>query len=160
MGIFSKAIVLTAAMFAVIAVLSAPQANAGDPFREAYQKLIDNPNDANRENARAALKNARRDVTRHRAEVRKLKRNIRTQHRWISTLQWRIKAKKRWMDNQPWFKKTFAAPEFAAYAAARNAEISTAYTKIGTMETAKGVALGTVRVTKQSIKLLEKALAN
>ena len=113
-----------------------------------------------RERARDAgnLRVAQADVKTAQAAVDTLQRDIEAQKKWIKTLEDQIRAKKRWLDGKAWWDQTWAGPEYAAYAAGKSAEISVAYTKIGGIEAARGVAWTTLEAARAVVREIERSL--
>ena len=90
-------------------------------------------------------------------KVNGIQSEINSSHRRIRTLNDQIKAKKRWFDNKPWYDKTWAWAEYSAYAAAKGAEITGLYTKIGGLEAAKHTAIGVLEAAKQVLRGIRAA---
>ncbi|MDW7694506.1 hypothetical protein R9C00_07125 [Flammeovirgaceae bacterium SG7u.111] len=103
------------------------------------------------------LSDARKKVSEAQNSVNSIQSEINSSHRRISTLNSHIKSKKKWYDKSPWYKKSYRWAEYAAYAAAKGAEITALYTKIGGMEAAKGTAYGVLEAAKQIVRGIELA---
>lgn len=110
---------------------------------------------AERERDQRNLRAAEADVAAAQREVNSLQRQINDQKRWISTLNGQIAAKKRWYDRLSFWDKTWGWAAYSGYATAKGAEITTAYTKIGGLETAKGVATGALEAAKAVLRGLQ-----
>ena len=113
----------------------------------------------NRERQRdvTRLRNAQRDVSNAQNKVNGLRGEIRSSNARINTLKGHIRSKKRWLDNSPWFRKADRGIEYAAYAAAKNAEIGVIYAKIGGIETAIFGANQALNVAKGVVRQIERA---
>ncbi len=101
------------------------------------------------------ISDAKKEVTKAQSSVNSLQSQIDSSHKRIKTVKGYIKNKKSWYDNKPWYDKTWAWAEYSAYAAAKGAEISGLYAKIGGLETAKHTAVGALEVAKQVLKGIE-----
>ena len=126
----------------------------------SLQRQIDNTRSTiRRERSRDTqkLRNARRDVTNAQRKVDGLRGEIRSTKSRINVLRGDIRRKKRWLDNSPWFRKADRGIDYAAYAAAKNAEIGILYGKIGGIETAILAAKGVLEVAKQAVRGIERA---
>ena len=93
-----------------------------------------------------AVRKARANVRFHQQRVRALSYRMRAERRFINQRYAMIRAKKRWALHQPWYKRAQAETIFAAYAAARKAEIGAAYTRLGDLKAAKKSAMASLRV--------------
>ncbi len=113
----------------------------------------------NAERARdvSRISSAKRDVTAAQNSVNSLQSEINSSHSRIKTLKGHISSKKRWYDRKPWYDKTWAWAEYGAYAAAKGAEISGLYAKIGSVEAAKHTAKGALEIAKQVLRGIEAA---
>ncbi len=104
------------------------------------------------------LASARVDLRQATREVNKLQGSINDQKTWIRSLKGQIRTKKRWLDRRKWYEKTWAGPEYAAYAAAKNTEIGWAQGKIGSLEAAKFTANGVLDLSRQFLRKLERTI--
>lgn len=108
-----------------------------------------------RERDTKKLRSAQNEVSKAQRKVNSIQGEINSSKRRIKTLNNQIKSKKRWFDKSPWYKKSYRWAEFSAYSAAKGAEITALYTKIGSLEAAKGVAWTALEAAKQIVRGIE-----
>lgn len=105
------------------------------------------------------LRSAQAAVAGAQATVSSLQSEISSSHARIATLNGLIKKKRRWFDDSAWYQKSYRWAEFSAYAAAKGAEITALYTKIGGLETAKNTANLALEGARQTLRGIERAAA-
>lgn len=110
-----------------------------------------------RERDAGRLRSAQRAVQSAQREVDGIQREINAAKAAIERMKGYIKAKKRWLDGKRWYEKSWAAPEYAAYAAAQGTAIGARYTEIGALETARAAAIGVLEGAKQTVRGMEIA---
>lgn len=116
-------------------------------------------NTINAERARDTrnLRIAEADVAAAQQSVNSLQHQINAQKRWINTLRGQIAAKQRWYNRLAWYDKAWGWTVLSGYSAAKGAEITTAYGKIGGLEAAKGTANGVLEIAKQALRGMQAA---
>jgi hypothetical protein len=90
-------------------------------------------------------------------EVQTLQKQINDQKAWISTLKQRIADKQRWVDNSSFWDKIPNGLEFSAFSAARGAEITVAYTKIGGLAAGQEIAWGVLEGANAFLRTAREA---
>jgi hypothetical protein len=106
------------------------------------------------------LQNARAAVTAAQETVTGLQRSITNAKDRISLLKSEISRKYRWYAARPWYQKTWAWGVYAAYVAAKNAEIAANNVAIASLETAKWTAIGALEIAKRALALLQAGTEN
>jgi peptidoglycan hydrolase CwlO-like protein len=101
---------------------------------------------------------AQNEMTKAQRSVDSLQREINSSYSRINELRANINSKKKWYDNSPWYKKSYRWAEYSAYAAAKGAEITALYTKIGGIEAAKVTAKGGLEAAKLVVKGIERGI--
>lgn len=111
---------------------------------------------AERQRDQRNLNNAANAVQGAQTEVNRLQGLIDEQKRWIGTLEGQIAAKQRWVDEGNILEKIGRGIVFTGFSAAKGAEITTAYGKIGGLEAAKGAAWGILEGTKATLREMSR----
>ena len=127
---------------------------------DGLQRDIDNMRktiQAERDRDTKRLQDAQKAVSAAQSQVNSLQSEINSTKSRIDQLNADIKAKKKWYDDSPWYKKSYRWAEYSAYAAAKGAEITALYTKIGGLETAKATANVALEAAKQVVRGIEAA---
>ncbi|MGB0524309.1 MAG: hypothetical protein ACPGJS_15170 [Flammeovirgaceae bacterium] len=110
-----------------------------------------------RERDTQRLRDAQKSVSSAQSKVNSLQGEINSTKSRINQLNDDIKKKKKWYNKSPWYKKSYRWAEYSAYAAAKGAEITGLYTKIGGLETGKATANAALEAAKQVVRGIEKA---
>ena len=124
--------------------------NAQAKVNRINQSITNTRRTIQRERSRdqAKVRQARKDVANAQKKVDTLAAEIRSTKSGISKLRKKIKDKKRWLNRKSAWDKTWAGPEYLAYAAAKETEIAALNTKIGGIEAARGVATAALEGAK------------
>lgn len=113
---------------------------------------------AERDATRADLQKAQADVSAAQNEVNSLQSQINYQYSRISARKAEITSWYNWYKKQPWYKKASAYAKYTYEKSWRNAEIAGRYVTIGTLTTAKTVAVAALEVAKQAVAGIEATM--
>jgi hypothetical protein len=112
-----------------------------------------------RRQAIAKLVTAKEALTAAQKRVDDLNAAIASHERAISGYRSQISAKHRWYKRQPWYKRSWAWAQYAAYRTGKNAQIAWRYAQIGTLNAAKAIAKSGLEVAKLAVSGIEGGLA-
>jgi hypothetical protein len=110
--------------------------------------------------AQAGLRKVLSDLDVAQRSVDDFQRQINDQKNWIHALEAQIAEKMQWVDSGNVFEKIGRGIEFAGFSAGKGAEITVANTKIGGLESARGLAWVGLESAKAILKGAQEAASN
>jgi len=112
-----------------------------------------------REETVSRLIQARSQLAAAQQRLEGLEASIAGHYRAISSYRSQISSKYRWYRSQPWYKKAWAWSSYAAYRAAKNAQIAWRYGQTGALNVAKAGAQAALEVAKGTVRAIEASIA-
>ncbi len=103
------------------------------------------------------ISRAQQDIDKEIAKINSLNTQIQHQHNVINHHRHMIEQKRRWASSCSWWQSLGCWASFSAEAAWRSGAIAWAYTQIGSLHTARGVAQGALWFARQTLEGVRQA---